>query len=468
VDAAGGFLPDAALRRISISRIVPPAQRDPGAPARTVVDVPLQEIRGRRAPPFPIEPGDSVTVYTVDESRRAFVDLQGAVYHPGTFGWRVGMRLSDLIRLGGGFRPAVYASRGHIERLNAADSTRYLVPVELPPDSTAPYPQDLELHEYDIVTIYGREEFRERRTVSISGMVHRSGTYQYREGMTLKDLVLMARGLRDGAYLDTAEVARLPDDRSGGLVAVRLRVPLDSTYLFEPDESTYRFLPGRSAPARGAPVVELLPFDHVTILRQPEFDLHRTVWVTGEIHFPGPYALLRKDERLSDLVGRAGGILPTGHAEGARFVRKLDNVGRVNIDLPRALARTGEREDVILQPGDSLDIPEYNPVVRVTGAVNSPGGFLWERGRGLDFYIANAGGYARNADKSLVSVRFANGSARTKSKFLFISSTPKPGPGSTVFVPEKPEKEPFNAAPLFVALAQVLAAAATIVVVATR
>jgi hypothetical protein len=67
-----------------------------------------------------------------------------------------------------------------------------------------------------------------------------------------------------------------------------------------------------------------------------------------------------------------------------------------------------------------------------------------------------------------VSVRYANGSARTKSKFLFISSTPEPGPGSTVFVPEKPEKEPFNAAPLFVALAQVLAAAATIVVVATR
>jgi hypothetical protein len=148
---------------------------------------------------------------------------------------------------------------------------------------------------------------------------------------------------------------------------------MDSTYLFEPDESTYRFLPGESAPARGAPVVELLPFDHVTILRQPEFSLHRTVWVTGEIRFPGPYALMRKDERLSDLVSRAGGVLPTGHADGARFVRKLDNVGRVNIDLPQALARTGEREDVILQPGDSLDIPEYNPVATSPTPGATPG-----------------------------------------------------------------------------------------------
>jgi protein involved in polysaccharide export with SLBB domain len=467
IDAAGGFRADAALQRLSVSRIVPPAQRPPGAPARIVVDVPLNEIRERRAPPFPIEPGDSVTVFALDESRRGSVDFRGAVYHAGTFGWYPGMRLSDLVRLGGGFRPAVVTERAHIERLNPLDSTRYLVAVALPGNAGDSFPSDVLLDEYDVVTIYGREELRNERTVYVSGMVHEPGTYPYREGMTLKDLVLMARGLRDGAYLDTAEVARLPDDRRGGRVAVRFRVPMDSTFLFEPDTTTYRFLPGQSPPARGAPDFVLRPFDNVTILRQPDFDLHRSVWITGEIRFPGPYALTRKDERLSDLVARAGGVLPTGNAEGARFVRRLGNVGRVNIDLPGSLRRPGSRQDLILQQGDSLDIPEYNPVVQVVGAVNSPGSFLWERGKGLEFYIANAGGYTRGADKSLVSVRYANGSARTRNRFLFFSSSPDPGPGSTVFVPEKPEREPFNPA-LFAAIAQVLAAATTIVVVATR
>jgi protein involved in polysaccharide export with SLBB domain len=466
VEAAGGFRSDAALQRIAISRIVPPSQRVPGVPERTVVDVPLEQVQRGQAPLFPIEPGDSVTVFAVAEARRGIVELRGAVYHPGEFGWRPGMRLSDLVWMAGGFTPAIYAGRAHIERLNPVDSTRFLVEVPLPADTAGPYPNDVTLAEYDIVTVYSREEFREARNVSISGMVNSPGTYEYREGMTLKDLVLMARGLRDGAYLDTAEVARLPEDRSGGRLAVLLRVPMDSTYLLEPDETTYRFLPGQSAPAGGAPDVTLEPFDNVTILRQPDFDLHRTVWVTGEIRFPGSYALTRKDERLTDLVSRAGGLLETAHAEGARFVRKLGNAGRVNLDLPRAIRRPGSREDVILQPGDSLDVPEYNPVVRVVGSVNSPGTFLWERGRGLDFYIANAGGYTRNAEKGSVSVRFANGSARTKSKFLFFTSSPEPGPGSTVFVPEKPERE-FNPA-VFAALAQVLAAAATIVVVATR
>ncbi len=468
IEAAGGFRADAALQRISISRIVPPDQRVPSAPPRTVVDVPIEQIRDGRAPPFPIEPGDSVTVFALTEGAQDIVELRGAVYQPGTFGWHPGMRLSELIRLGGGFRPAIYAGRAHIERLNPTDSTRLLVVVPLPPDSTAGFPQDAELRDFDIVTIYGREEFRQSRTVTISGMVNKPGVYPYRAGMTLKDLVLMARGLRDGAYLDTAEIARLPSDRSDGTLAITKRVPMDSTYLFEPTVSTYRFLPGQSAPATGAPEVGLEPFDNVTILRQPSFELQRTVSITGEVNFPGSYALTRKDERLSDLVSRAGGLLPTAYAEGARFLRRLDAAGRVNIDLPAALEESAGRQDVILQPGDSLDIPEYNPVVRVIGAVNSPGTVLWERGRGLGYYIANAGGYARDADKGLVSVRYANGSARTRSKFIFFTASPEPGPGSTVFVPERPERAGANVAPIFAALAQVLAAAATIVVVATR
>lgn len=468
VAAAGGFSAEAALRRIAISRIVPPAERRPGDPEHTVVDVPIEQVVEGRAPPFPLAAGDSVTVFSVAEGRRGVVDLKGAVYHDGTYGWRAGLRLSDLIALAGGFRPAVYAGRAHIERLHPADSTRYIVTAQLPPDSAAPWRDDPVLAEFDVVTVYGRDEFRRQRTVSISGMVNEPGVFPFRDGMTLKDLVLMARGLQDGAWLDTAEIARLPESREGGVLSTSTRVPMDSTYLFEPGNTTYLFLPGLPASTRQAPEVPLAPYDVVSILRQPDFELQRTVFITGEVRFPGPYALTRKDERVSDLVRRAGGLLPTAYADGGRFVRKLEQAGRVALRLPDALDNPGSRQDVTLQPGDSLDVPEFNPVVRVIGAVTSPTAVLWQRGRPLDYYIDNAGGYARDADKGLVSVRYADGTARTKSRFLFFSSAPAPGPGSTVFVPEKPEREVVNFAPIFAALAQVLAAAATIVVVATR
>ncbi|MCH8991605.1 MAG: SLBB domain-containing protein [Acidobacteria bacterium] len=497
IQAAGGFRADAAFNRLAISRIVPVASRSANGPDRVVIDVPLNQITDGKAPPFPIEPGDSVMVFEVVESSRAMVELKGNVYHPGTFGWHAGMRLSDLIRLAGGFRPATYAGRVHIERLNAADSTRYLVNVELPADSSEPFSDDIALQEYDVVTVYGRDEFRTNRTVSIGGMVNEPGPYPYRAGMTLRDLVLMARGFRDGAHLDTVEVSRLPADRSGGQLAVRLRVPIDSTYLFE-RSTTYPLLPGPPTVDNGAPEVELEPFDWVTILRQPGFELLRTVDITGEVRFPGPYALTHKEERVSSLIARAGGLLLTAYVDGARFFRDLDTAEqidrrlsvalqdpegrdtivtelelagvRVNMNLSAALRSPESRDDIVLHPGDSLHVPEYIPTVLVEGAVNSRVNVLYVEGANLDYYIGNAGGFTRFADEGRVSVRYANGSARVKKGgFLFFGSTPKPGPGSTVFVPTKdPSAEGFDITSFVRDLVGIAASIATVILVIDR
>ena len=163
----------------------------------------------------------------------------------------------------------VSGEAAHLERLNPLDSTRYLIEVRLPEDSLQPSPEDVALQQLDVVTIYGEEEMRAERTVSIGGWVMNPGEYPYRLGMTIKDLVLQAGGLRDGALLDFAEIARLPTDRSGGTLATVTRVPLDSSYIFVAESETYPLLPGTPAPAQTAPDFLLAPFDHVLVLRQP-------------------------------------------------------------------------------------------------------------------------------------------------------------------------------------------------------
>ena len=465
---AGGFTADAALERLSVSRIVPASERTPGTPAGMMLDVKLEHHSDVSIPPFALEPGDSVTAFVVDSTRRAMLEVKGAVYLPGTFGWRPGIRLSQVIELAGGFKPAVYTDRAHIERLNPADSTRLLINVVLPADSSQPYPDDVVLHDYDIVTIYGRDQFHSERTVSIGGMVNKPGGYPYRAGMTIRDLVMMAQGLSDGAFLDSAEIGRLPPDRTGGQLAVTIRVPLDSTYLLEPDSTSYAFLPGPPTETQAAPEVPLEPFDRVTILQQPDFELQRTVWITGEVAFPGPYTLTRKDERASDLVSRAGGFLQSAYPEGGRFFRRMDNAGRVNLELARAVQRPGSREDLILQPDDSLHVPEYLATVQVVGEVISPTSVLFREGASLSYYIGNAGGYARNADKGRTSVRYANGSARVRSKFLFFSSTPTPGPGSTVFVPQRDRTDRFDVTRFVTSLVSVVGSITTVILVLTR
>jgi len=113
----------------------------------------------------------------------------------------------------------------------------------------------------------------------------------------------------------------------------------------------------------------------------------------------------------------------------------VDGVGRVNVNLARALKDTASSSNIILQPGDSIHLPEYQPAVKVSGAVNSPGSVLWQKGRSLDYYLGAAGGFSYKADKGRVSVRYANGEVRSRRRALFLSSDPQPGPGSEVFVP---------------------------------
>jgi len=267
--------------------------------------------------------------------------------------------------------------------------------------------------------------------------------------MTLRDLVMMAGGLRDDAYVLEAEVARLAarPDVSGDLTEV-LTVPLDSSYVMsEPSEPG---VPGGEA-GSAAREFTLQRYDNVFIRRRPGWELQRRVTLTGEVKFPGAYALQRKDERLAGLIERAGGLTAEAYAEGVRFYRRrevaagaADRMSRVNIDLLDALEDRSSGYNVILADGDSIHVPEYIPTVRVEGAVLQPVSILYAPGEGLDYYIGGAGGYARDGDKGRTRVEYANGSVKTVSKFLFFKSKPKPDPGSRVFVPVKPPGEPIN------------------------
>jgi protein involved in polysaccharide export with SLBB domain len=203
----------------------------------------------------------------------------------------------------------------------------------------------------------------------------------------------------------------------------------------------------------------------VLIQRQAEFDFQRTVIVTGEVRHPGNYSLRTKSDRLAEVVGRAGGLTAHAYAEGIRFVRTANSVGRVNVDLRQALRDTASSGNIILQPGDSIEIPEYQPAVKVSGAVNSPGSVLWKQGENLEYYLSGAGGFSYRADKGKVSVRYANGEIRTRRHSIFGASDPKPGPGAEVLVPVKDTTEKTNYVALFGAIAQIVASTVTIIYV---
>ncbi len=469
--AAGGFEAEALRRRVQIDRILPPAERQPGGRDRVVLDISADQFDDGAGPSFILAPGDSVTVLTVAERRRGIVRVKGNVWTPGAIGLSRGMRLSEAIRLAGGPKPDVYLEQIAVTRLQS-DSTRRQLRSRFR-DSTGAVLDDLALEEDDEITVYSRSDFRPLRYVGITGAVRKPGRVPFREGLTLRDALLEVEGLTEDALLTEAEVARLPDDstRAGGRVASSFRVPLDSTYLFDRGpEGRYLGPPGIPAPASGSPDVPLQPYDNVLIFRQPDWELQRTVWLTGQVRYPGRYALLTRSDRLLDLINRAGGLTREAYPAGIRFFRTSDRGGRIGVDLPQVIEDPQFRDNLMLSEGDSIAIPEYTPVVYVRGAVNAPMSVTFVQGRNLEYYVSAAGGYKRDADRNRAYVTQPNGKVQSVHKRWSWMPDSKPNPlaGGTVYVPLRDPADKKDWLGFAGSLAQILASLTTVVVVLLR
>ena len=369
--------------------------------------------------------------------------VQGNVWLPGPIGFTPGMTLGDAIRLAGGPKPDVFLGDVLVTRLQP-DSTRIQLRSALA-DSTGLPVNNFALAEDDEITVFSLSEFRSDRFVVITGAVRKQGRLPYSEGMTLRDAALLADGLREDAFLDYAEVARLPKNRAGGQVATSIRVPLDSTYIFDRGANgKYLGPPGLPAPASGAPTFVLEPFDNVLIFEQPGWELQRVVALTGQVQFPGRYALLTRNERLSDLIAQAGGLTKEAYAAGIQFYRHKDQAKAASASTCRWCSQdSGYHDNLILAGGDSIHIPEYNPVVRVSGAVNAPLAVTWAEGKNMDFYVASAGGYSRDADKGRAYVTQPSGKVESvHRRFLLPDGKPVPAAGANIFVPEKDKTKP--------------------------
>jgi polysaccharide biosynthesis/export protein len=493
IDYAGGFDPSAYQTRVRIHRILPPESRGPTGGARVVVDVGAEQLAGGAVPAVPLVPGDSVTVLAIPARLRGYVTVRGNVWVEGQVGFRPGMKLSDAIRLAGGPKPDVYLDRILVSRTND-DSTRIQLRSAFK-DSLGSVADDLVLHEEDEVRVFSRATFLPVRYVTIVGAVRNPGRVPYREGMTMRDLVLLANGVTEDADLSEAEIARRAESKDFGALAKTIKVPLDSTALVSGGTDGVPVAPAPGG-AGGVPDLVLQPYDNVLIMRQAGWDGQRLVSLTGQVKHPGRYALTSKTERLRDLIKRAGGLTDQAYAGGVQFYRSYsagrsptDRTGRimdtrrssldslprgfnerVGLDLPRVLKDRKFRDNIILAGGDSIHVPEYNPIVMVEGAVNAPGAVPYTSGKSLDWYVNAAGGYAQAGDTRHAYVVQPNGKREgVKRRVVLADDVPKPKSGAVIFVPTRVGQEtPSNIVGVVATVAQVLTALVTVILVAKQ
>lgn len=404
---------------------------------------------------FRLDDGDMITIDAVLDRFENRVEVRGAVYRAGLYQLDGTVNtVKQLIKKAEGLRGDAFLNRVIIDREHE-DLSHEIIAIDLGGLLNGTI-ADIPLQKNDILYIPSITDLKEEETVAIYGEVANPGTFLFSKNMTIEDLLVQAGGLLEEAATTRVEVTRrIKDPKSTSFSSV-----LGKTFTFDIKDG---FIVGGNAEN-----FYLEPFDAVYIRRSPAYRRQQNVVVAGEVLFSGSYSLLKKNERLSDLVSKAGGVTPDAYVKGARLIRKLSDEERrrqndairmaqngegkdsisiqklnlsetytVGIDLEKALANPNSDFDLVLREGDVLYIPEYVNTVKISGSVMYPNTVVYQKGKNLKFYINQAGGYGNMAKKKKVYVVYMNGTvSRLKARNASAIE-----PGCEIIVPSKAEKK---------------------------
>ncbi len=406
---------------------------------------------------FKVADGDSVLVDSILDRYENMVEIKGAVFRPGMY--QLGEKVNtvgSLVEAAAGVREEAFTKHAVMRRMKQ-NRTQEVLSIDLEGIMNGSIP-DVALRNEDILFIPTQADHLNIRVLTIEGEILFPGTYEFADGMTIEDLVLQAGGLTDAASTVRADVSRRiwnPEATESGMeISKTYTFALKNNYVIDGDKDFV-----------------LEPYDIVQIRKSPVFLSPYMVTVEGEIAFEGSYTLEAKNQKLSDIVKAAGGVMPGAYVRGARLVRKMtederarwqavvkmarqnqnakdsilidqleaDSTYSVGIHLDEAIAQPGGDEDIELVDGDRLIIPRYNRTVRVSGDVRSTNTVAYKEKKDYKYYIDQAGGFGDRARKSKVYIVYQNGTIAKASKA-------KIEPGCEVIVPSKGPKNEISVA----------------------
>ncbi|HMR83691.1 MAG TPA: SLBB domain-containing protein, partial [Niabella sp.] len=417
-------------------------------------------------PDYKPKNGDKVIVDPILDRFENKIQVVGAVFRPGVYELTPGLTLNKLIQQADGLKEDAFMNRGYIIRLNA-DNTSSVIPFDVSgivQNTTT----DIELKREDIVQISSIFDLRDEYTVSIGGQIRQPGSFNFSRNMRVEDLVQMAGGFKEGASPANIEVARRIKGSDLSQQSAQVAEVFNITVNKDLSLADTGFI--------------LEPFDIVSVRSIEGYTGQQQVQVLGEVLRPGIYTIQSKNERISDIIKRAGGLTAFAYAEGASLKRpasitddreeeriRIMNLERlkeagandssakanlylsavasdlVGIELDKILAVPQSRYDLIVEAGDIIRVPTLLQTVKVTGEVLRPISVVYKPGKPFKYYINSAGGFTKMAYKRGSFISNANGSAAGTTKALFFNNYPAVAPGSEISVPQKLKKEGMSA-----------------------
>lgn len=432
IDRAGGLKENAFLDRVLIQRINPDL-------SKTNLSVNLKDILNNKSKDIPLRREDNVSIFSILDLKEVYtVTIHG----------EINLKRNDITldnKLDGSNKLESNGGKVSSSQENAIKSNT-----------------DKINSENNAVQIESEISEELKSNEAANQLINRQLklTLPFVEKMTVEDLILQAGGLRESAATGVVEIVRrkknLADNTPiNSQIAEIIRFSISKKLQLDETASTF----------------ELQPYDEVFIRSSPNYELQQFITIQGQVVYPGVYGLEKKDERLSEIITRAGGLNRQAYPKGAKLIRKIqltefeknrrteqlneiqDNFTgitapreqaivnktkeTIGIDLVKALKNPGGEDDLYVLEGDIIDIPKEPQTVKVSGEVLYPNSVKYLDGKSFYDFISEAGGFTSSSARKRAYVLYSNGSVKRTKSFLFFRFHPKIEQGAEIIVPKK-------------------------------
>ncbi len=450
---------------------------------KTPKEFKVKDLKSAEFDSYQPSPGD---VFKVAEILKRFenrITIAGAVFRPDTYSFYEGMRVSDLITQADGLKEDAYTSRATIVRVKS-DLSSQIVNVDLSKAVQGDATANILLKREDRVKVYSVLDFKDSTQVTINGEIKNPGEYEYRENLTLNDLLIEAGGLM-GSASKRVEIARMIQSEEVDATNSRMSEIFNLEINAANNEQTKNF--------------ELKPFDVINVRRMGVYEKPQSINVKGAVSYPGIYVLANKNEKVLDVVNRAGGLTDVAEQNGVRIRRpiqaqQIEALENVNVNLgkndsvqtkltrklkeevkfatipvewDRVIKNPQDYSNITLQPGDEIEVAIRSESVKVQGSVLLTSEIPYIRGKNFNYYLNSVGGVDDKAWTKKAYIIYPNGKAAVTTSFLFFRFFPKVTAGSQIVIPEKPQNQKVTVGEI-VSIASVLVGMAGVVIAVLR
>jgi polysaccharide biosynthesis/export protein len=418
IDLAGGPTFDARYSSVQLKSVVNEVPK--------LITVNLKDLNSANTS-LAVFDGDVVTIKKINPNFNNTIEIDGSVNYPDIYEVQQGDKLLTVIEKAGGLISDAFTSRAYIYR-GDTNMVAEVAKIDLNALISGDLSQNMEILPGDRINIISKKSFIKSYYVEITGSINKPLKMEYSKNLTVKDLLIASGGITSDAENGRIEIASIIDSA-------------DNYSLYLKGERSWRSItinPNLEIDNESENTI-LKPYDKVYVRKKDKFKLLEKVYIFGEVKYPGEYPLINGNEKITDIINYAGGVVnETAYLKGAYYFRK--GFGRVSMDFEYSINNPKSIYNLNMKDGDSIYVPRANELVTITGQVQKQVSVLANSNiTDIAYYISAAGGYSEDPWRKRISVTYPNGQIKTTKSVLFVNIYPKVEPGSIISVPKKPE-----------------------------